>query len=158
MLHPHSHIYTLQPSLRTAPVLALLSCSPVIFLLGNSGLPVSWFPLQSIVAVSWCYFVFLTLPTLQRGLLDWTLQRVSRSTSQAITAMDPVPTHFHFLLSIYRGKKLMKRVVSEERQGKGGNMNCWRKSKCFLRALWVTRTTCGWSWMEGIQVGAFSQF
>lgn len=25
----------------------------------------------------------------------------------------------------------MKRVVSEERQGKGGNMNCWRKQMPF---------------------------
>jgi len=44
--------------------------------------------------------------------------------------------HFHFLLNIfifllniYRVKKPMKRVVSEERQGKGGNLNHQRRNK-----------------------------
>lgn len=96
VLHHHSHLYTPQPSLCTAPVLAQLICFPVVFLLGNAGLPVAWFPLQSTVAISWCYFDILALPTLQGGLFDQTLQRVSRSTSHAVTAMDPVHMHVHF--------------------------------------------------------------
>lgn len=114
----------------------------------------SWWPNShcSVLAVSW------HAPSLLQGLLDPTVRWASRSISQAITAADPVPMCFHFWLGIYRRKKLMKRVVLEERQGDGGNMNRWRKSKWFLWALWVTRTTCEWGRMEGFSVGTISQF
>lgn len=90
----------------------------------------SWWPDShcSVLAVSWHSSSSLY------SLLDPTLHWASRTTSQAINAADPMPMCFHFWLGIYRRKKLMKRVVSEERQGEGGNMNCWRKSKRFLWA------------------------
>lgn len=41
VLHPHFHLYTPQPSLCTAPVLALLMYPPAVSLPGNSGLSVA---------------------------------------------------------------------------------------------------------------------